>query len=214
MMISASKPLAAALLLALMTPLSAQAMTFGVVPQAGLAGVGATIQLNFNQYLGLSAGYTRLDYGISDVDTDDATYDAELKLDNPQVFLNWAPFGGHFRLSAGAVVQDSQIDLQATNIKNQPGVTRADVRAQFSQSVAPAVTLGFETPMDRTGFGYHVSLGAMLAGKPDVTVRATCVGGANVACDAFTARQRQEVEDELEKYQFLPILQAGLVFRF
>ena len=197
---------------------SVHASTFGVIPQAGLAGYGATVQWGFTPYLAVTAGYTGGDFSVRDVETDDATYDGDIRLRNPQVLLNWAPFGGHFRVSGGLVASDSGFDLVATDIQNQPAVERADVSARYANDLAPILTLGFESPLQQKGLGYHLSAGVIFAGKPEADVSVTCRGqgsfpGDQAACDQFTANERREIEDELSKYQFLPVLQAGLIFR-
>lgn len=190
---------------------SAQAATFGITPQVGLAGAGATVQWGFNEYLGLSAGYTGINQSISDVKTDDATYSADISIKNPQLMVNWAPFGGHFRVSFGAFLQDSTIDLDATNFAN-PDVQRADVNVKFAQSVAPALTIGWESPLNKVGFGYHFSLGAMYAGKPEADVNITL---SNPLANLLQLQRDEErkIEDELSKYKVLPILQAGVLYR-
>lgn len=196
--------------------LPAMAGNFAVVPQVGLAGYGATVQWGFSKYLAMSAGYTGMKQSVRNVETDEATYDGDIRLNNPQVFLNWAPFGGHFRVSAGVISQDSDFDLRASKFSDPAAapVQSVDVRGDFAKSLAPALTLGWETPLDQPGLGYHFSAGAMYAGQPDVTVTAACKPGApQVACDAYTADQRKQVEDDLERYKVLPILQAGLIFR-
>ena len=190
------------------------AATFGVTPQVGLAGAGATVQWGFNEYLALSAGYTGLDRSISDVKTDDATYDADISIKNPQLFVNWAPFGGHFRMSFGVIAQNSKVDLRGRDFDPASGVSSATVKAEFAQSIAPAFTLGWETPLDKVGFGYHFSVGAMYAGKPEVNSSVTCVTGIpTVVCDAKSRDERENIEDELSKYKVLPILQAGVLYR-
>lgn len=198
---------------------SAQAASFALVPQAGLSGVGATVQWGFTPYLAMSAGYTALDYSVKDVKTDKATYNGDLSLRNPQVFLNWAPFGGHFRLSAGVVNQQSHFDLTASDFKDpdptKTPVSDVNIKADYAKSLAPALTVGWESPILANGLGYHLSVGAMYAGEPVVRATATCKGGApsQPTCDAYTANERKNVEDELRSYKVLPILQAGLIFR-
>ena len=194
----------------------ASAGTLGLIPQAGLAGYGATVEWGFNKYLALSAGYTMLDQGARDVETSEATYDGDIHLRNPQVFLGWAPFGGHFRVSVGLIAQDSRFNLVASRFSDPSAapVQSVQVDGSFPESVAPALTLGWETPLDEHGLGYHVSLGAMYAGRPDVSVSATCKPGyPQSACNAYTADERTRIKHEVERYQVLPILQAGLVFR-
>lgn len=196
---------------------SVQAATFGVVPQAGLAGVGATVQWGFTPYLAMTAGYTALDYSVKDVQTDEATYNGDLNLRNPQIFLNWAPFGGHFRVSAGVINQQSGFDLTASDFKdpNASPLSALNIKADYAKSVAPALTIGWESQLMSTGLGYHFSVGAMYAGEPDVKTESTCKGGtfSQSQCDVYTANERKKVEDELRSYKVLPILQAGLIFR-
>ncbi len=195
---------------------SVHASTFGVIPQAGLAGYGATVQWGFTPYLAVTAGYTGGDFSVRDVETDDATYDGDIRLRNPQVLLNWAPFGGHFRVSGGLVASNSGFDLVATDIKDQPAVDRADVSAEFANSVAPILTLGFESPLQQKGFGYHFSAGVIYAGEPSKISFSCSFQGApssEAACTQFADDERRKIEDDLKKFQFLPVLQAGLIFR-
>lgn len=203
-----------AALLAGMTA-SAQAATFGVVPQAGLAGVGATVQWGFTPYLAMTAGYTGLNYSLKDVKTDDATYSGDIALKNPQAFLGWAPFGGHFKVSVGVIGQQSDFDLTADDYTDPNSGTKVKVNAKggFAASIAPAFTLGFESDFMKTGLGYHLSLGAMYAGKPDVTVDIQCTGTNTGTCFGLEQTEERKIEDELKKYKVLPILQAGLIFR-
>jgi len=198
---------------------SAHAATFALVPQVGLAGIGATVQWGFTPYLAMSAGYTALDYSVKDVKTDEATYNGDLSLKNPQVYLSWAPFGGHFRVSAGAINQQSNFDLTASNFKDPQAsaVNSVNIKADYAKSLAPALTLGWESPIMATGLGYHISVGAMFAGEPVVKTKPDCKDSNSPAEDAFcasyTANERKKVEDELRSYKVLPILQAGLIFR-
>jgi len=194
----------------------ASAATLGLLPQVGLAGYGATVEWGFNKYLALSAGYTFMDQGARDVKTSDATYAGDVHLRNPQAFLRWAPFGGHFRISAGLVGQDTRFDLTATQFSGSAGalVDSARVTGRFTEDLAPALTIGWESPLDEPGLGYHVSAGAMYAGRPEVEVSRSCKAGVpQASCDAFTEDQAREVKDELDRYRVLPILQAGLIFR-
>lgn len=200
---------AAVLTLSCLLPAVASAASFALVPQVGTAGYGATVQWGFSEYLAVSAGYTAMDRGVSDVRTDEARYSGDIRLRNPQVFLNWAPFGGHFRVSVGAVAQNSSFDLTARDVQ-EPGVTSVDVSADYGDKLAPAVTIGWETPLGKSGLGYHISLGAMYTGKPDVSVRANCSLGS---CFGFADAEERRIKGEIEKYEFLPIAQAGVILR-
>ena len=195
--------------------IAAQAQTFALIPQVGLAGAGAMVQWGFTPYLAVSAGYTALNASLRDVKTSDATYAADVSLRNPQLMVNWAPFGGHFRVSAGAMVQNSRYDLTATEIQNtNPSLTSVSFRGSYPVSVAPALSVGWETPFQQRGLGYHLSAGAYYAGQPELSSSSTCASSVPTSiCAAATASERRKVEDELSRYRFLPILQAGLILR-
>jgi hypothetical protein len=195
---------------------SVHASSFGVIPQAGLAGYGATVQWGFSPYLAVTAGFTGGDFSIRDVKTDNATYDGDIRLRNPQALVNWAPFGGHFRVSGGLVASDSGFDLVATEIKNRPDVDRVEVSADYKNSVVPIFTVGFESPLQQKGFGYHLSAGVIYAGEPSkISFTCSFQGGSvfSDSCTEFADEERRKIEDDLKKFQFLPVLQAGLIFR-
>lgn len=203
------------ILVGVASSIAAQAQSFAIVPQAGLAGGGATVQWGFTPYLAISAGYTALNASLRDVKTSDANYAADISLRNPQLMVNWAPFGGHFRVSAGAMLQNSRYDLTATEIQNTSSLlTSVSFRGSYPVSVAPALSVGWETPFLQRGLGYHLSAGAYYAGQPELSSSSSCATGVpSGACTAATASERRKVEDELSRYRFLPILQAGLILR-
>ena len=117
-------------------------------------------------------------------------------------------------MSLGVIAQNSKVDLRGRDFDPASGVSSAAVKAEFAQSIAPALTLGWETPLDKVGFGYHFSVGAMYAGEPEVSASVTCAAIVPaIVCDAQSQDERKEVEDELSKYKVLPILQAGVLYR-
>lgn len=189
-----------------------QAASFSLVAEAGVAGVGAGVEMDFSRYLSASAHYTAMDYGLSDIVTPDATYAADIQLRNPQLWLNWAPFGGSFRVSAGVVSQTSSVDLVATNIADQANVQSVTANVDFPESIAPAVTVGWQTPLDSKGLGYRFTLGAMYVGKPDVNVTIRC-NNPTFNCFGLEQQEERTIEDDLKQLQLLPIVQFGLLYR-
>jgi len=202
---------------------SVHASSFGVIPQAGLAGYGATVQWGFSPYLSVTAGYTGGDFSVRNVETEDATYDGDIQLRNPQALVNWAPFGGHFRVSGGLVASNSGFDLTAREFKdpNATPVEDVNVKASYKNAVAPIFTVGWETPIMNKGLGYHLSAGVIFAGQPDVAITFRCKSSGGLfsaeaeerACREYTEDEKRQIEDDLKRYQFLPVLQAGLIYR-
>lgn len=205
------------LLAGLLAAGAADAATFALVPQVGLAGYGATVEWGFSRYLSASAGYTGANVSFNNVETSTARYDGNITLRNPQTMLHWAPWGGSFRVSAGLFEQNTSYDLTATQFKDPQAAAALDsvnVRSKYPLAVAPALTIGWQSPLDQPGLGYHLSLGAVYGGTPDVNVSAKCKSGTSqTTCDFYTADERQKVKNELSSYRFLPILQAGVILR-
>lgn len=206
-----------ALIAGLSVAATADAASFAIVPQAGLAGYGATVEWGFSPYLSASAGYTGANLSFNNIETSTARYDGSVTVRNPQTMLHWAPWGGSFRVSAGLFEQNTGYDLTATQFKDPQAAAALDsvnVRSKYPLALAPAVSIGWQSPLDQPGLGYHLSLGAVYGGTPDVSVSAKCKSGVSQAtCDTYTANERQKVKDELSSYKLLPILQAGVILR-
>lgn len=207
--------------LALLCAGHAAAGSFALVPEAGLAGYGGLVEWAADNRWSFSAGYTGGDFKAR-IKTDDTDYDAKIRLRNPQLFVNWSPFDGYFRLSAGVITQDSSVTLSARRnanglivVNGTPlvGIDSLTGTATVPNSVAPALTLGWQTPQDRPGFGYSLSAGVMYTGSPKVTAAVTGPTAAAATGSGAVEMERRRIENELDKYKFLPILQAGLVYR-
>lgn len=204
----------AALAATLSVAAQTQAADFALVTEAGLAGVGAQVEMGFSRYLSVSGGYTALQYGLSNVETQEATYDADIDLKNPQLWLNWSPFGGGFRLSAGLVKQASSIDLVAYSIKDQANVSQVNANVDFPESWAPALTLGWQSALAEKGLGWRAIVGAMYVGEPEAQVDIQCGILVNsTTCFGLERDEERSLEAELRQYRFLPIAQLGLIYR-
>lgn len=203
---------------------AAQAASFAVIPQVGLAGYGAVMEWAADNTWSVSAGYTGARFNF-ETHTNDADYDGKVHLGNPQLMVNWSPFDGYFRVSAGTYFQDSEFNLTARrnaagnlvlNGVNYPQGTidSFTANALYSQSVVPALSLGWQTPQNRSGLGYSVNLGGIYTGRPKVTASATGPQANTPQGRTGVEYERQQLEKDLAKYRVLPILQAGLLFRF
>lgn len=200
----------------------ASAGSFAIIPQVGLAGLGAVGEWAIDNSWSVSAGYTALNYHTT-TKTDGSKYDIDVQIRNPQLFVNWSPFAGYFRISAGLLPQESQIKVNA--LKNAsgvivvdgtpyPGIDTLSGKADFSGGVSPALSVGWQTPQDKPGLGFSASLGAVYTGSPDVSLKATGTAANNPAAQRAIERERKSLESDLSQYKVLPIAQLGLLYRF
>ncbi len=193
---------------------------------AGTLGIGPEIGYRANQTIGVRAngGFLGLDHDFTSGGID---YAGHAKLASGGVIVDLYPFGGGFRLSAGARYNGTDGRVRATPTgptqigslvftAQQIGTItgRADVR-----EFAPQLTLGYGGKL-RKGLGFTIEAGALFQGAVrirDFTSNGTLSTDQTLAGTTYRnelAKQRQKLQDTANDYQVYPILQLGLNYRF
>ncbi|MET0659844.1 MAG: hypothetical protein ABW110_16980, partial [Steroidobacteraceae bacterium] len=174
-------PLAAVCSLAICGTASAD-MAVGV--RGGTLGAGLDLNIGLTETLNARVGYSGFNYD-KEIEETDVTYDGELKLRNASALLDWHPFNGGFRLSAGIVANSTKVDVDGeptngTYTIDDEVFTAAEVgsvngKVEMGNSVSPYFGFGWGNPVDQGGrVTFLLDVGAMYAGKPDVKLAATC----------------------------------------
>jgi hypothetical protein len=158
-----------------------------------------------------------------DLEFDDVEYDVDLRLLNPMLALDWFPFGGDFRVSGGLVFNASDVELEATadravrigNTIYFPADLGSIVgEAEFNE-IAPYVGIGFGNPfLGSRRWGLTGDIGVAFIGSPGVRLRATGPFADNPLLLADLAREEQEIEDDLRRWRFYPVLSLTLYYHF
>jgi hypothetical protein len=217
--------LGCAALAALLGSATAQAADVGIYGTAGTIGLGGGIAANFNDHLGARLGYTTYEYDVDDVEKSDLTFNGTADLGGAHALLDWYPFGGGFRISAG-MMENAEVRARAVPVGNTftfDGVTystedvgHATGTAEFD-STSPYVGLGFGRALSRDGrFALTLDLGVAFTGTPDVKLDVTCAADFQAVCTqlaADVAGEEAELEEEAEDYKYWPVLNLGLSFR-
>ncbi|WP_373018514.1 hypothetical protein [Thiomicrorhabdus sp.] len=196
---------------------------------------GPTFELNYaiNNQLqirgALSSGMT-----LSETTKDtDIEYDVESDGGINRLALDYHPFGGSFFLSAGYAVNNFKLSALGTTSAGQSvtiGDTTYDVDAnvalngQLDWDNGATLSLGWGHSPAK-GWGAMVEIGAIFTGTPTVSLSGTGTVDANDGNGPQDVSSSQLVQDALNKeadkiqkdvgdYTFLPILQAGVTYRF
>lgn len=203
---------------------------------AGTNGLGLELSTRFSDQLRLRGGYHFYDLSIdTDAENNNGTsgdelkYSSDLELSNFGAILDWYPWGGVFRVSAGAVYNDNNFKVEAS-CENPSGcevgssqfsrteigtiTTRIDV-----QEFGPYLGIGWDKGIESTGrWIISFDIGAYYQGSPDVemTSNGSCVNSALIgaACRAALEEEENEIEDEIEDYVFYPVVTLGIGYRF
>ena len=205
---------------------SAQAADVGIYGTAGTLGLGGGIAANFGSHLGARLGYTTYEYDVDDVEESDLVLNGTEEIGGAQALLDWYPFGGGFRISAGAV-QNAEVNARAVPVQDTftfDGVTysSADVgeargTAKFD-SFAPYLGLGFGRALSQDGrLAFTADVGIAFTGAADVNLTVECAAQAEVLCQQLAddvAGEEALLREDAKDYEYWPVLSLGLSFRF
>jgi hypothetical protein len=180
-------------------------LTTSVIPQVNLRASVQWFECSF-------------DAQVSDID-----YDVDLNLLNPLLLLDWYPFNGSFRISAGALFNASSIQLRGrpageveigeqTYRADEVGTLEGDV--EFDP-VVPYVGIGWGNALGSSGhWGLTIDLGVAFIGSPDLDLSANGPIASNPTFQQQLAQEKHDIQNELSDYNIYPVLSLSLFYRF
>jgi hypothetical protein len=199
------------------------------------AGVELAVPLSRTLNLRGTVNYAGLGYSF---DLDGINYYTEVNFRSGQLGIDWFPFHGGFHISPGVLVfkhnlsgvanvspgKDFELDDSSyTNSVDDPVSGTAAVR--FARHVAPALMFGFGNIIPRSGrhFSVPFEFGAAFTGAGQMNIQlagtaCTAPGCFNAASDpdvqTSLKSELKDLNDEVKKFQFYPIISLGLAYRF
>lgn len=210
------RPLALASLLFVAGNAGADGFALGA--KAGTLGLGleGTTRLseNFNLRGGINAYSFSFDETVNNV-----RYNTDLDLKSGALLLDWHPFSGTFRFSAGLLYNKNEANLTTTPTSNviiggttytpsQVGTLTGN--AKFKKN-APYLGLGWGNAVSKgSPFGFTAEIGALFQGSPDVTLRSS---NPSVS-QADLRREEQDIENKLDNFKVYPVVSIGFSYRF
>jgi hypothetical protein len=216
---------ALALLVATSLPYSsayAQNSGWAVVAKAGTQGFGADIHRELiPKTLNLRTGASFFQYSM-DFDDHGIKYGGQLRLAAVPVMLDIYPFKNWFRISAGFEVNlnravGTAMPYQGTitiNHRTYPVDQIGQLKGTFEfNRFAPLLGLGFSNPIKQgRHWGVTFDIGGIYHGKPRFPI--TVSGPLFSQLSSDLKNQQIDVEKDVEKYPFYPIVQLGISYHF
>jgi hypothetical protein len=213
--------LAATLLAMGTTANAADSGGIAVEVKAGTLGGGAEVNYAISPMFTVGVGINK--YSASTDDTaDDIDYDVDLDLQSIALLANYHPFSGTFRLTAGAMLNNNELNMTAqpngsydiggvNYTPSQVGTLEATV--DFN-SIAPYAGIGWGKSAS-SGFGFTLDVGVLFQGSPNVSFKAK--GGTLSNDPSFQSDLKQEesnAEDDIEGFDMYPVASLGINYRF
>lgn len=202
----------------------------------GTNGIGLDLSYRVNDNLRVRGGYHFYDLSIdteaednNGTQGDELKYNSELQLSNLGLLADWYPWGGVFRVSGGAVVNQNDFRVKAT-CDNPAGCEVGD--SNFSRTEIGTVTvdidieefgpylgIGWDKTLDATKrWLFSFDVGAFYQGSPTVemTSNGSCATSpiTGPVCRAALEDEERELEDELDEFKFYPVISIGIGYRF
>jgi len=216
------KVLSSALVALALTTSSAMAQDFAIGVTAGTLGLGLEGTTNISEKVNvrlIAAGYK---YSKDGTSGGDLSYQADAKLFNVGALVDYYPFTNFLRLSAGAIYNGTKVtaaaqpNIGSTYTINGTTYTAADVGSATGevkyQKVMPYLGFGFGNTMANGNFTIGMDFGAMI-GKPTASLTITNpTNNATLANDA--AIEEAKFKDEANKYNFYPVVNMSISYRF
>ncbi len=168
-------------------------------------------------YAAYSDTFNETDSGIA--------YNYDIDLSTFSVLLDWHPFDGGFRVSAGAVSNGNE--YKATGSQTTGNITVGNqtfsaaqlgtLRAQIdSDSVVPYLGLGWGNAVAKgSPLSFSFDLGVIFQGDPNVTLTTEGTDPA-IQADVTTqlAVEKAQLENDLDNFKLYPVVNVGVAYRF
>ncbi len=207
---------------------STSASGFGAGLKVGTNGMGFDLGYAFNPYFGMRAGWGALSFSKNLTESGYEIH-GKFRLNAIDLLMDYHPWGEMFHLTAGLdVLNNTHFSGDAVRAGNgtitlnghqydSSTLASADGDAKWS-GARPYLGLGWDS-MNRQspGFFFTSDLGVAYIGSPKVNITTNCIANNAMICSMVTqdaAVQEQKVKNNLNSYQWLPVVQVGFGYRF
>ncbi|MDJ0777307.1 MAG: hypothetical protein QNJ85_05540 [Gammaproteobacteria bacterium] len=215
----------------------AGALDFGVAAKAGTNGIGLDLGIGLTENVNLRVAVAALDLDGEDEDVEvgddgfETDIDSELDFDygSNALLLDWHVTGGSFRLTAGMFRNTGAADITGTLVGStvisgqplDPADFASDItgEVELADSYQPYIGIGWgRAAGGERGFSFSLDLGvALLDTEVDFEATVNPVGPNTLSqaeLDLLLREIEADAEDELDDYEFWPVLALGVNYAF
>jgi len=196
---------------------------FAASGKASTLGLGGEFTTAVASNINARVGFNKLDLDFDDKEIDDIEYDLGLDFRSFSALLDWYVFNDSFRISGGIISMDHEFDLDGRPTANEQigdtSYTPAEIGTLSGSvevdDVAPYVGIGWGNPLTHNErWGFTCDFGVAFTNSPDVALSANGSLASNPAFQADMAKERDEMEDDLDSFKFYPVIAVSFFYRF
>lgn len=191
-------------------------------------GAGIEYSTSFNKMFAVRTGLHGYKFSMSSTE-EDIDYDVDLKLQNYSLLVDYYPFEGSFRLSAGAIYNKNSLSgtgkLNSNNsyeindtLYTANEVGSLDAAVDFNK-IAPYVGMGFNSGNTKSsGFAFTTEVGAMFQGSPKAKLNVNYGSGLTDAekarIDSDVRAEEAQLNSDISSFKVYPVLAFGIGYKF
>lgn len=200
----------------------------GLSLKVGTAGLGFDLTYSFDPRFKVRTGYSFANVSQT-VNSSDMNQRGDLELNNADLLADYHPWAGGFRVTGGVNVVNVHFKGHAektasgyTFINGTPysstEVGSADLDVQW-HGAKPYLGIGYDgfNSSQNAGFFFTTDVGVIFSGSPKVKLDTTCAASNPMICanvDQDSKAQQEQLKEDLDSIQWLPVIQVGLGYRF
>jgi len=197
---------------------------FRIAPRISTLGGGLEVAQGVTPWLGLRGGANYFTYGYEATESG-IDYDLDLNLLSFGLFADIHPFKQAFRISLGFLINGNGIDGNGKPSGTTGKISIGDqdysldsIELDLSYNTfAPYVGIGWDTTFgDYDNWGFTFDLGVMFSGSPEaqLTPKGTQVVISDATFQSDLNNEKKQLQDELDSFEFYPVLSTGIVYQF
>lgn len=186
----------------------------------GSMGIGVDIAKQINDRFNIRIAFSgvQFDYESSE---DSIEYEFELDVGATGLIVDWHPFKGSMRVTAGIYSNSTTLVGVATPTDGNYGIGDGsyspddigDLTATIDLgSTAPYVGLGWGYDLSDVGIGFALDVGILVQDSPRVTISTEFSGAAELQADLDL--EAAELAESLVDFQLFPVVMIGLTYTF
>jgi hypothetical protein len=188
----------------------------------GTGGIGAGIGYHFNDVLSLRGEIANLTYDDT-VTESGIEWEGKLELATKGLYLDYKPFAGTFRLTAGVnlshhglaavTARPDGATLELGGVETAIGAGES-VSADLSYDTRPYLGIGWG--LARDGFTVALDLGVEF-GRPDIRLSASTNPGSPLEAavgSGLLADEERELRSDLDQLRLFPIIKLSVGYSF
>lgn len=199
-------------------------------------GLGADLIYGINDQFNIRGTLRAFSYG-ADGEEDGIDYEGDLKLSSFGVLADYHPWGGGFHITTGLMSNGNEFNLEAVGPSNaEIGDVRYDIDGKLNtdvtfNSAAPYLGIGWGNAFGKgSQFSLSFDVGILFQGSPEAEVSAAGTAtelssGQSFQIDDMSNplaqqfqneidKEEQNLNDEMEGYEYYPVISLGLNYQF